>query len=194
VGERKRLLTAAAAVGLSYAAVQVPTTAALDRRAGAAISRPLGRRADAAISAGTDLGSVFAIAGISTALAATGRRRAALDVAAAGAIGWTVAQAMKPLTNRPRPYQADGTVRLVSEPAGASWPSGHVAVAGAMAAATAPGMSSRGRLGAAGLAAFVGLSRIYVGVHYLTDVVAGLGVGVASASLWRALRQRFTRG
>jgi membrane-associated phospholipid phosphatase len=193
VGETRRLLTAATAVALSYAAVRTPATAVLDQRAGARISRPLGPVADRVISAGTDLGSVFAIAGISATLAATGRRGAALDVLGAGALGWTAAQAVKPLLDRPRPYQADGVVRLVSEPAGTSWPSGHVAVAGAMAAAVTPRLGSGGRLGAAALAGFVGLSRIYVGVHYVSDVVAGLGVGLASASTWRALRHRVSR-
>lgn len=191
--DRKRLLTAAVAVVASYVAVRDAGFADLDRKAGAVISRPLGPVADTVIGAGTDLGSVFAIGGIATTLALTGRRRAALDVAASGAIGWVAAQAIKPLVGRPRPYQADGLERLVSEPAGASWPSGHVAVAGAMAAAVAPDMSRRAKLGASALAGFVGLSRIYVGVHYVSDVVAGLGVGVASASAWRWLRSRFVR-
>lgn len=194
LGRRERLLGAAVAVGVSYAALRSRRAQELDRQAGRALSRPLGPVADRIIGAGTDLGSVYAIGGLSAVLAATGRRDLAVDVAGAGATGWVVAQAIKPLVERPRPYQADGLTLLVAAPAGHSWPSGHVAVAGAMAGAITPAMPTRGRVGAALAAAFVCLSRIYVGVHYVTDVVAGLGVGVLSAEAWRAVRRRVRRG
>lgn len=187
--ERSTLLGAGAAVGASYAALRSARAQVWDRDAGRALSRPLGPVGDTVISSGTDLGSVYAILGIGGVLAVTGRRRAALDVVAAGSLAWVAAQGVKPLVDRPRPYQADGAARLVAEPAGASWPSGHVAVAAGMAAAVAPGMSDRGRVGAAAFAGFVSLSRIYVGVHYLTDVIAGLGVGVLSAGAWRTTRR-----
>lgn len=190
---RRSVVAAGVAVAASYAALRWPPALEWDRRAGVALSRPLGRVGDAVISSGTDLGSVYAIAGVSAVLAATGRRRPALDVAGAGAVGWTLAQGIKPLVERPRPYQAHGAFRLVAEPAGASWPSGHVAVAGAMTAALTPAMSPRARIGAAALAGFVSVSRIYVGVHYLTDVVAGLGVGVISAGAWTAARRAVSR-
>ncbi|MBW3659744.1 MAG: phosphatase PAP2 family protein [Actinobacteria bacterium] len=190
---RRSTVAAGAAVLGSYAALRSTHAQAWDRRAGVALSRPLGRVGDAVISSGTDLGSVYAIAGVSAVLAATGRRRAAVDVLGAGAVGWTVAQGVKPLVKRERPYQAHGAFRLVAEPAGDSWPSGHVAVAGAMAGALTPAMSPAARLGTFVLAMFVSVSRIYVGVHYLTDVVAGLGLGVLSARGWTAARRAVRR-
>lgn len=186
-------LAALVAVGGSYLAVRSPRAQELDIRAGARMSRPLGPIADRVISAGTDLGSVYAIAGLGTALAATGRRRAALDVVGAGAVAWTLAQGLKPLVQRPRPYQAQGVARLVVEPAGASWPSGHVAVAGAMGTALSPGLSPRAKAAAGVLASLVAYSRVYVGVHYVSDIVAGLGIGSASAALWRGARRAFSR-
>lgn len=190
---RPSVVAAGLAVVGSYAALRWPPAQVWDRRAGVALSRPLGPVGDAVISAGTDLGSVYAIAGVSAVLAATGRRQAAVDVLGAGAVGWTVAQAVKPLVKRPRPYEAHGAFRLVAEPAGASWPSGHVAVAGAMAAAVAPAMSPVARIGAAVLTGFVSVSRIYVGVHYLTDVVAGVGIGILSARAWGTARRAVSR-
>lgn len=181
-------LGAVVAVGVSYLAVRSLRVQSWDRRAGARLSRPLGPVADTVIAAGTDLGSVYAIAGLGAVLAATGRRTAAADVVGAGAVAWAAAQALKPVVRRPRPYEVDGVVRLVVEPAGASWPSGHVAVAGAMATALAPALPARGRTVAGLLAGFVAFSRVYVGVHYLTDVVAGLGIGSASAAVWRGVR------
>lgn len=186
-------LAALAAVGCSYLAVRSPQAQELDIRAGARMSRPLGPVADRIISAGTDLGSIYAIAGLGTVLAVTGRRRAALDVVGSGAVAWTLAQGLKPLVKRPRPYQAQGVARLVVEPAGASWPSGHVAVAGAMATALSPGLSPRAKVVAGALASLVAYSRVYVGVHYVSDIVAGLGVGSASAALWRGVRRAFSR-
>lgn len=186
-------LAALAAVGGSYLVVRSAKAQDLDIRAGARMSRPLGPVADRIISAGTDLGSVYAIAGVGTVLAATGRRRSALDVVGAGAVAWTLAQGMKPLVKRPRPYQAQGVARLVVEPAGASWPSGHVAVAGAMATALSPSLGPRAKVGAGILAGLVAYSRVYVGVHYVSDIVAGLGVGSASAALWRGARRGVAR-
>lgn len=184
-----RTLIEAAVLAGSYAAVRSPHAQVWDRRAGRMVARPLGRTADRVISTATDLGSVFGIAGVACVLALGGRRRAALDVVGTGALAWTAAQAVKPLIDRPRPYQADGLDRLVSIPAGTSWPSGHVSVAAGMSAVLAPRMPAPGRAGAAAATAFVAASRIYVGVHYLTDVVAGAVLGSVSARLWTAARR-----
>jgi membrane-associated phospholipid phosphatase len=40
-----------------------------------------------------------------------------------------------------------------------------------------------------GLTAFVAASRVYVGVHYPSDVMGGVGIGLLLASGWRTLRQ-----
>jgi membrane-associated phospholipid phosphatase len=192
VGERTRATAAGMALAASLLSLRSARMQAADRRAGAALSRPLGDAGDRVVSAGTDLGSVFAIGGIAAALVARGRPRRAVEVVGSGAIAWTVAQGIKPLVRRPRPYQSDGVARLVVEPAGASWPSGHVAVAAAMAEALAPSLTFAGRVGAAAATTFVGYSRIYVGVHYLSDVLAGAGLGVISARLWRGVRRLVT--
>ena len=44
-----------------------------------------------------------------------------------------------------------------------------------------------------GLACLVGLSRLYAGVHYPTDVVVGAAAGVAIALLLRAATRRRSR-
>jgi hypothetical protein len=88
---------------------------------------------DGFVRVATDLGSLYGVGVVAGTLAVAGRPRLALRVGQAGAIAWTLAQAAKPLLPRERPYQADGAERLVVEPAGTSWPSGHSAVAAAMA-------------------------------------------------------------
>ncbi len=146
--------------------------------------RPRGRVVDRFVAASTDVGSVYGLAGTAAALAATGRRRAALDVAGAGTVAWIAAQATKPLVDRSRPYQGGLGDLLVHPPAGSSWPSGHTAVAaavGTVVADSGPVGLATGSLAAA----WVGWSRIYVGAHHPSDIVAGLGQGTLSAIAWR---------
>lgn len=186
---RRLLIAAAAALPASYAVSRSGRGSRLDRTAGAALARPLGPGADMVIALATDAGSLYAVAGGAAALAATGRRGAAADVLGAGLVAWAAAQIAKGAAERPRPYQAGSAARLVAEPAGSSWPSGHTAVAGAVAAELAPRLGLPGRAAAAVTAGFVALSRVYVGVHYLSDVVAGLAIGAWSAWVWRLVRR-----
>jgi membrane protein DedA with SNARE-associated domain/membrane-associated phospholipid phosphatase len=98
---------------------------------------------------------------------------------------------VKAVVHRARPPVA---VRLV-EVSGYSFPSGHatiaVAVWGAIALVLASGRRSKTKvlLGAAAgaIALLVGVSRLYLGVHWFTDVVGGLALGAAILSCIAAL-------
>ncbi len=152
------------------------------RRRIAALRTP---RRDAVLRVATDLGSLYGVGVVAGVVAVAGRPRLARRVAATGATAWGLAQAAKPLLPRERPYQSDGAERLVVEPAGTSWPSGHAAVAAAMASTLGEGRGplTRSLLGAA--AVMVGASRVYVGVHHASDIIAGLGIGGLSSRLVR---------
>ncbi|WP_157041536.1 phosphatase PAP2 family protein [Nitriliruptor alkaliphilus] len=182
-----------ATVLTSYALVRTGAGDGIDRAARDALARPLGPRADLAIGAVTDLGSIYGLAGIAATLWAGGRRRPALDAAVAGGAAWAVAQGMKPTLHRPRPYQVDAAERLVAVPAGSSWPSGHSAVAAATATSLSPHLGPVPRLVSAGFVGTVAVSRLYVGVHHLTDVVAGVAVGHLCARAVRGVRRVITR-
>jgi undecaprenyl-diphosphatase len=102
-----------------------------------------------------------------------------------------IALGLKQLTDRPRPFIADPTPEpLLETPLDLSLPSGHAATsfAGATLLAIA---HRRAAVPLFLLAALVAWSRVYVGVHYPFDIVAGavLGIGVAllSTLLWRRL-------
>lgn len=182
-------LQAVAGAGLlagTWFALSSPAVQRADVRAGDIVRRAGMPVLDTAVSATTDLGSVYAVLGISGALAVTGRRRAALDVLGLGLTAWSVAQGSKTRVKRQRPYEADGVRRLVRPPTGSSFPSGHAAVGVAVLSLVAQGTRTRRSRRLFGwLAAFVPLSRVYVGVHYPTDVIGGAGLGLLLAALWR---------
>jgi membrane-associated phospholipid phosphatase len=129
------------------------------------------------------------IAAFGTVGDAAGRRRlprATVAASAAVACSAVLVAALKELFDRSRPPLADPTLDPIGlVPASASFPSGHAATA--FAAAVAVGLiHPRLRRPLLALAAVVALSRVYLGVHYLTDVVAGaaLGVGLGAAAAW----------
>ena len=101
-------------------------------------------------------------------------------VAAAGGL----VTVFKELFDRARP-PVSGVEAVGVIPASASFPSGHAATA--FAAAVAVGaFYPRLRRPLLGLAAVVALSRVYLGVHYASDVLAGtaLGVALGLAAVW----------
>lgn len=119
------------------------------------------------------------------------RERRMFPPAAAGAavalgLGAAIAGLLKELVDRARPAIADPTLdALVATPDSPSFPSGHAATAFAAAAAVGA-FYPRLRWPLYGLAMLVGLSRIYLGVHFTLDVVAGaaLGVSIGLAAAW----------
>lgn len=85
---------------------------------------------------------------------------------------------IKPLAARPRPFTVrPGVELLIKAPWDYSFPSGHTAVS--FAAAGAMWFAGqRGRTAALILAAVIGLSRIYLYVHYPSDVICGAALGL----------------
>ena len=190
VAQRGALGAALLAVGL--VAARSPRARVGDARLGAALRAVVGARGDRAVVATTDLGSVYAISGIAGVLALAGRRDEAIDALAVGLLAWGIAQRSKSLLDRRRPYEAEGTRRLLRPPSGSSFPSGHAAVA--MAWTTRLGERSPARpvrVGLAALGAAIGLTRVHAGVHYPSDVVAGAGLGLLISAAWRG---RLARG
>jgi undecaprenyl-diphosphatase len=95
------------------------------------------------------------------------------------------AQAIKRASKRRRPNAGiQGFTALVHNPDAFSFPSGHTAAAVALAVAWAGEGSGLGLLASA-FALLVGFSRVYLGVHYPLDVMAGTVLGLAAGSIAR---------
>ena len=112
---------------------------------------------------------------------------------AAGAIGG--ANALTTIINgiveRPRPFVDNDLTLLFYAPTDPSFPSNTASVGFALA--TAVFLRQRRMGGALYALAFCwGVARVYAGVHYPTDVLAGAGVGVVGALLAAAIFRLFS--
>jgi membrane protein DedA with SNARE-associated domain len=134
---------------------------------------------------------VFPLAALGAVLLAIRRRWPELGVLVAGmAIVIVGVHELKDAVDRPRPQ--GGLV----DASGSSFPSAHatyatfyVWLAVTIVMRLRPGMARGAVVVFAGIAltALVGLSRVYLGVHYLSDVNAGWALGAAAFSFWAAV-------
>jgi membrane-associated phospholipid phosphatase len=108
---------------------------------------------------------------------------------AVGAIVTTgiVTQILKSTVKRPRPFQTYPTIIKRSDAGGYSFPSGHSSLS--FCAATTLALHYKKwevAVPAFAWAATVAYSRMQLGVHYPTDVLAGIAIGIlAPVAVWK---------
>jgi undecaprenyl-diphosphatase len=131
-------------------------------------------------------------------LVAAKRRRAAVVFGVAALGAEALDQIMKLLFYRPRPEPFFGLASPITH----SFPSGHAMVSccffGVLAMILAAREPSRARrisifAAAAILVALMGFSRVYLGFHYPTDVLAGYAAAVVWLAVVRAVLMAFKR-
>ena len=99
--------------------------------------------------------------------------------------------ALKNIVRRVRPYEVIEGLRLIVAPAvDFSFPSGHAASSFAVAWTLFRVAPKRYGVPALILAVLISLSRLYVGIHYPTDVLGGALIGIAAAEAAVALTKR----
>lgn len=116
---------------------------------------------------------------------ARGRRGALTGLASIGVTSFVVNQPMKIAGQRRRPDRdrlGVPQLRWVTMPQSTSFPSGHSASAAAFAVAVGD-MLPRTAIPLRVAGSVVAFSRVYTGVHYPTDVLAGVSVGAVIGRL-----------
>lgn len=90
--------------------------------------------------------------------------------------------ALKNIVARIRPYEViNGLILLVEKQSDFSFPSGHSCASFAAAMVYYKMLPKKYGVSAVVLASLIAFSRLYVGVHYPSDVIAGILVGIFSA-------------
>lgn len=174
--------------------VHLPQTVSLDRadRLDRAIGRAVRKLqhntlATKVMRRSTDWGSLYTAMGAAALLHSQGRPRTAIKLIATGLIGWELGSWLKTRTKRPRPYENDDAFRMINPPMGSSMPSGHAITSAALATVSAASVPENRRWIWPFFPAWVGLTRVGLGVHHPADVAAGWAVGFWLGALMNAV-------
>jgi membrane-associated phospholipid phosphatase len=126
-------------------------------------------------------GAVWLAIGLLGAAADRPRRRRWLRATGCVGIAYLISTSIKVAIGRRRPI-VENLPHLMATPTGLSFPSSHATSSFAAARAFGPLLPRAPFLGAATAMAF---SRLYLGVHYPSDVAAGAALGTVLGSLGR---------
>lgn len=111
-----------------------------------------------------------------------GTRQNALYIASSSAVNLLLTTVIKKIVRRPRPFLGKVRINAVYQPGSTSFPSGHASSSFTTATALSQVYSKWYMIAPAYLwAGSVSYSRMYLGVHYPTDVATGAILGTGTA-------------
>ncbi|OOY14439.1 phosphatase PAP2 family protein [Thioclava sp. DLFJ4-1] len=114
-------------------------------------------------------------------------RHVAICAGLAFLLGLAINQGILLFIHRVRPYDAGVSNLLIAKSADWSFPSDHATASMSVAMAFALQRLPRRALAFFAMAFLICLSRIYVGTHYVTDVLGGAATGIVAAIVVRTL-------
>ena len=135
----------------------------------------------------TMLGSTWMVAAVAVRLFALKKTRLSLYVLLVALTSYAISEVTKHIVGRARPFSALSFVLSRDATAtGMGFPSGHTAVATAVALVLYRFMPKPWRYTVPVWIALVGLSRVYLGVHWPLDVVGGFLLGaIVTETFWQ---------
>lgn len=101
---------------------------------------------------------------------------------------------LKNLFNRTRPYEViDGLKCMVAAAHDASFPSGHTGSSFASAIAIYPNVPKKYGIALIILASLIAFSRVYIGIHFPTDIIGGIITGVGIGMVVNVIGNRIIK-
>jgi undecaprenyl-diphosphatase len=138
-------------------------------------------------------GAFFALPIIAAVAFLLKRFRLGVAVLVSGGVAYLLARVAKDFVYRHRPFELlppDDVVVRGNVQTGLGFPSGHSAVAAAVVCAAIPYLVWRYKLWLLLVPVVVAFGRIYVGAHLPLDVVGGMSLGIATATIYHLVIQR----
>lgn len=140
----------------------------------------------------TQFGSIFAVGVVGCIMFFWRSKKFALEIMASGAMAYYLAGTIKVFVGRARPSGlVEGIAQRYESAAGLGFPSGHTAVAAALATTLWFVTPKRYHWLLVLWVVCVGFSRMYLGLHAPLDIVGGVCVGLLSGIVFQFLATRY---